>query len=343
MVAMVQAQSLRGYRELVGDLRGNPTRLLRTARVDPAALDQLTAFINFEVLADLLERTSTDLRCPDFGLRLAERQDIGILGTLAVAMRYSATVGEAMSCASKYLDVYNAAISFTISRGVRRGQARLVFNLLPGHHRRWAQTAEHGIGLTWRILTLLSEGRCHVRGVWFPHPAVAAEASYHARFDAPLVFGADQAALAVTDRDLDLPISDTIEELHDLATRYLDSQLPRGPTALTSQVRHAVEALLGTGTCSHQEVARALYMHPRTLQRRLHEEGTTFEAIKDQARQDLAQRYLSQPDVPLTQITALLGYSEQSALGRSCRRWFHATPREMRARLSSDSPVPSFA
>jgi AraC-like DNA-binding protein len=84
-------------------------------------------------------------------------------------------------------------------------------------------------------------------------------------------------------------------------------------------------------------------MHPRTLQRRLREEGTTFEAIKDEARQDLAQRYLAQPDVPLTQITALLGYSEQSALGRSCRRWFGATPREMRALLASGSPVPSFA
>jgi len=343
MADMVQAQSLRGYRELVGDLRGNPTRLLRRAGIDPAALDQLTAFISFEILADLLERSSIELRCPDFGLRLAERQDIGILGTLAVAMRYSATVGEAMSCASKYLDVYNAAVSFTISTGDRRGQARLVFKLLPGHYLRWAQLAEHGIGLTWRILTLLSEGRCHLRGVWFPHPPVADEASYRARFDAPLVFRANQAALAITERDLSLPISENIEELHDLATRYLNSQLPRGQSDLRVQVRQAVEALLGTGTCSHQEVARALYMHPRTLQRRLREEGTTFEAIKDEARQDLAQRYLSQPDVPLTQITSLLGYSEQSALGRSCRRWFHTTPREMRARLSSGSSVPSFA
>jgi len=342
MAAMVQAQSLRGYRELVGDLGGNATRLLRRADIDPSALDHLTAFISFEAVTDLLERSSTELNTPDFGLRLAERQDIGILGTLAVAMRHSDTVGEAMSTASQYLDVYNAAISFTISTGSPRGQARLVFKLLPGHYLRWAQTAEHGIGLTWRILTMLSEGRCHLRGVWFPHPAVAAEASYQARFDAPAVFGADQAALAVTERDLDLPISDNIEELHDLVTRYLDSQLPRGRSALNLQVRQAVEALLGTGTCSHQEVARALYMHPRTLQRRLREEGITFEAIKDEAREDLAQRYLSQPGVPLTQITALLGYSEQSALGRSCRRWFDTTPREMRARLSSTSPAPSF-
>jgi AraC-like DNA-binding protein len=82
-------------------------------------------------------------------------------------------------------------------------------------------------------------------------------------------------------------------------------------------------------------------MHPRTLQRRLKEEGTTFEAIKDDARRDLAQRNLSQPDVPLTQVTALLYYSEQAALGRSCRRWFNSTPRGVRTRLSSGSVVPA--
>jgi AraC-like DNA-binding protein len=335
MTAMVQAQSLRGYRELVTDLGGNPTRLLRKAGIEPAALNQLAAFISFESQIELLESSAADLGCPDFGLRLAERQDIGVLGTLAVAMRYSTTVGEAMGCASKYLHVYNAAIAFTSTTGEPRGQARFVFRVLPGHYLRWAQTAEHGIGLTWRILTLLSEGRCHLQQVWFPHPAVATEATYLARFGAPLTFRADRTALAVAAKDLNLPISEHNQELHDLATRYLDNQLPRGRTPFTMQVRQATEALLGTGTCNHREVAKALYMHPRTLQRRLKEEGTTFEEIKDEVRRDLAERYLSHPDLALTQITALLDYSEQSALGRSCRRWFGATPREFRTHLST--------
>jgi AraC-like DNA-binding protein len=334
MAAMVQVQSLRGYSDLVGDLGGNPTLLLRHAGIDPSALRRLTAFISFESLADLLESSAAELRCPDFGLRLAERQDIGILGTLAVAMRYSGTVGEAMRCVSKYLEVYNAAIAFTIKTGEPGAKVRLEFRLLPELSLRWEQTAEHGIGLTWRIMTLLSEGRCHLEQVWFPHAAVATEAMYRSRFNAPLVFGAGQAALAVAETDLELPISGDIQELHEVATRHLDSRVSRGRTTLTVQVRQAVEALLGTGTCGRGEVARALHMHPRTLQRRVRKEGTTFEVIKDEARRDLAQRYLSQPDLPLTQITALLGYSEQSAFGRSCRRWFDMTPREARARLS---------
>ena len=74
--------------------------------------DQPASLISFGAIVELLERSAHDLACPDFGLRLAERQDIGILGPLAVAMRYSATVGDAMRCASKYIYVYNAADRF---------------------------------------------------------------------------------------------------------------------------------------------------------------------------------------------------------------------------------------
>jgi AraC-like DNA-binding protein len=308
---------------------------LRKAGIEPAALNQLTAFIGFESLIDLLELSATDLDCPDFGLRLAERQDIGILGTLSVAMRYSATVGEAMHCASKYLYVYNAAIAFAIKTGEGRGRALLEFAVLVKHSPRWAQTAEHGIGLASRIMTLLSEGQSHLQQIWLPHLAVASETVYRSRFDAPLTFGADKLTLAYAARDLDRPIGEQNRQLHDLATSYLDSQLPRGRNPFTVQVRQAIETLLGTGTCNHRQVANALYMHPRSMQRRLQDEQTTFEEIKDEVRRDLAERYLSQPNVPLTQVTALLDYSEQSAFGRSCRRWFHATPREFRHQLAS--------
>ena len=79
-------------------------------------------------------------------------------------------------------------------------------------------------------------------------------------------------------------------------------------------------------------------MHPRTLQRRLRDDGTTFEDIKDEARRDLAQRYLAYAEVPLAQVTAVLDYSEQSALTRSCQRWFRTTPSALRARLTSGGP-----
>ena len=138
------------------------------------------------------------------------------------------------------------------------------------------------------------------------------------------------AALAIDRADLDLPLGEHNEELRTLAVNYLNVQFPARRTSLAVQVRTVIDRLLGTGACGYAEVADALSMHPRTLQRRLRDEGTTFEDIKDDARRDLAQRYLAHPDVPLTQITALLDYGEQSALTRSCQRWFQTTPRALR-------------
>jgi AraC-like DNA-binding protein len=192
-------------------------------------------------------------------------------------------------------------------------------------------------------MTLLSEGRDHLQQIWFPHAAVASDATYRSRFDVAPTFKADRIGLAYAARDLKLPISEQNRQLHDLATTYLGRQLPRGRTRCTVQVRQAIEALLGTGTCGYRQIANALYMHPRTLQRRLKEEDTTFEGLKDKTRRDLARRYLSQPDVPLAQVAALLDYGEQSALGRSCRRWFNATPQQLRGRLLTAEPVPSMA
>jgi AraC-like DNA-binding protein len=339
--ALVQAQSLRGYSELVRDLGGNPTRLLRQAGIDPGDLNRLTVFIDFETQIDLLERSAAELHCPDFGIRLAERQDIGILGTLAVAMRHSATMTEAMRCVSKYLEAYNTGLAFTIQRGDPSGEATLEFRLRQEHADvPWAQTSEHGIGLTWRIMSLLSEGRCDLLGVWLPHPEVGTAADYRTHFDAPIAFRSDHGALVVSERDLDLPISENVVELHDAATRYLDTQLSRGTRDLSLRVRQTVMAFLGTGNCSRSDVAAGLHIHPRTMQRRLAEEGTAFEVIKEEARRDLAQRYLSHPDLSMSQITLLLGYSDQSTFGRSCRRWFGNSPRQFRARIEADFREP---
>ena len=337
MAAMVRVEAVRGYRALVAELGGDPIGLLRAAKIKNAAFDQPASFISFGAIIQLLERSARDLACPDFGLRLAERQDIGILGPLAVAMRYSATVGEAMRCASKYIYVYNAAIGFSIRADRGEDEALLTFEILSEHGPQCAQMIEHGVGITCRILSMLSVGRSHPSRVWLPHPAVASRATYRRHLGAPVEFKAPVAALAIDRGDLDLPLYEHNEELRALAVDYLNVQFPPRRTSLPVQVRTVIERLLGTGACGYAEVADALSIHPRTLQRRLREAGTTFEDIKDEARRDLARRYLAYPEVPLTQVTALLDYGEQSALTRSCQRWFDTSPRALRASLSSSA------
>ena len=72
-------------------------------------------------------------------------------------------------------------------------------------------------------------------------------------------------------------------------------------------------------------------MHPRTLQRRLATEGIRCQDVIDRERRAQAVQYLAVSELHLSQIAGLLGYTEQSALNRSCRRWFGKTPRQYRA------------
>jgi AraC-like DNA-binding protein len=340
MTFMVRAQAVRGFRELVAELGGEPARLLRAARINEAVFDQPDALVSFAAVVGLLEDSAQALGCPDFGLRLAERQDIGILGPLAVAMRSSATLGDAMRCASRYIHAYNTAIRFVVRADADGDRASFIFEILGNDGPPRAQMVEHGVGITSRILHLLSAGRIQLDRVWLPHPAVASRATYRRHLGAPIEFRSPQAAMAIDRRGLDLALAGHDEELRALAVDYLDVRFPAADASFEVEVRTVVDRLLGTGACGFADVADALSMHPRTLQRRLRAEGTTFEDIKDEARRDRARRYLAHPQVPLAQVTAALDYGEQSALARSCQRWFRMTPSALRAHLASGPAGP---
>jgi AraC-like DNA-binding protein len=99
-------------------------------------------------------------------------------------------------------------------------------------------------------------------------------------------------------------------------------------------LRHGVERiiarLLCRGEAETEVVADELGMSVRTLARRLGDLGVTFAQILDELRHDLALRYLRDPNLSLSQIAFLLGYSELSAFSHAFRRWTRTTPGEWR-------------
>jgi AraC-like DNA-binding protein len=129
------------------------------------------------------------------------------------------------------------------------------------------------------------------------------------------------------------PIDNADPETRRIATKYLESHYLPITAGLPEQVAELARRLLPVGQCSAEVIADQLAMHPRTLQRRLATEGVRCQDLIERERRDQAARYLAEPGLHLSQIAVLLGYSEQSALNRSCRRWFGKTPRQYRADL----------
>lgn len=96
-----------------------------------------------------------------------------------------------------------------------------------------------------------------------------------------------------------------------------------------------IARMMRDGACTSTDLAAALAMHERTLQRRLKAEGTSFEVIRDDVRRELAQAYLAQRNIPLAHVAEMLGYAEASAFTRACQRWFGQAPRDVRKTLGA--------
>jgi AraC-like DNA-binding protein len=334
-MTMVQATALSGYRQLVAELGGQAEPLLARFRIAPTALDEPQGFVSYGSLIGLLEASAAALDCKDFGLRLSTRQDIGILGPLGVAVRNCETLGEAMQCASRYMFVHSPAISFTPQAAEQSDRRLLVFQILLDKIGPATQVTELSIGLAARIIEMLTQKTHTLVGVRFSHQPCAPISSYRAHFASPVSFSSEVSAIEIDARDLELPIHDASSQLRALAEDYLDLRHADPRTPLSIRARLVIQRSLGTGSASCEDVSSAFAVHPRTLQRQLKREGTTFERLKDEARAELARGYIANRDLPLSHVAALLDYSEQSALTRSCRRWFGRTPRGLRTELSS--------
>jgi AraC-like DNA-binding protein len=116
------------------------------------------------------------------------------------------------------------------------------------------------------------------------------------------------------------------------ATRLL-ATLPTGDD-ITSEVRHALATQVTSGATNIEPVARRLATTRRTLQRRLAETGTSFEAIRDDVRRRAAEMYLADRTLSVTDIAYLLGYAEPTSFHRAFKRWHGTTPEAFRERAS---------
>ncbi|MCW3150769.1 AraC family transcriptional regulator [Stutzerimonas stutzeri] len=170
--------------------------------------------------------------------------------------------------------------------------------------------------------------------VCFQGAAPADLEPYRLQFQAPLRFEARQYALVFARADLEtiLPTAnDALAQLHD---RFAGEYLARfSGSRVTHQARQVLCRLLPQGEPRREAVAQALHLSQRTLQRRLQEEGGSFQQLLDDTRRELASQYLAQPNLALLEIAYLLGFAEPSNFYRAFKRWYSITPGEFRARL----------
>jgi AraC-like DNA-binding protein len=96
---------------------------------------------------------------------------------------------------------------------------------------------------------------------------------------------------------------------------------------ITVQVQAKLIQVLPTGKVGEASMARALNLSLRSLQRKLNERGMTFRKVLEDTRRQLAQQYLKDSTLSVSEIAYLLGFAEVSSFSRAFKRWTGHAPR----------------
>jgi AraC-like DNA-binding protein len=167
----------------------------------------------------------------------------------------------------------------------------------------------------------------------FSNPQPADRRPYEKVFDCPLEFDADHDRMTFKTSDLaaaPLASHPTVAEMHEqLAIQRLEQP---DTSRISHRAREAIIKRLADGEPRREEIAAAMCMSERTLQRRFQEEGLTYPQLLDNTRRELAQQYLGRRNLSLAQVAYLVGLSDQSNFFRASKRWFDLSPGQYRAR-----------
>lgn len=319
-MSVVRGTALSGYPELVTELGGDPGALLLAAGVPDGCVGAHDIFVPYRAVILAIEGAAGAVDCPDFGRRLALRQDIGNFGPLGVAARTAATVGGGFSIVERFLSAYSPAISARIIPGARAGESFYAFEVLIERSPPHPQTTELSLGVSLGIMRMMFDAPYAPLSVHLPHEALTPVRDYLAYFGCRPYFAQPVAGFTFRTVDLDRPLHRD-DQAHQAMVHYLRCITAESP-GIAGSVRAMARQLLPTGAVSLELIAGQLGLHPKTLHRRLAAEETTFAALVDGVRRDAAHRYLRDTDISLAHLTRELGYAEQSVLSRSCQRWF---------------------
>lgn len=323
---------MRGYDDLMRENNIQPEALLVAAGIPLAALEDDELRISLNAYAQLLEDSAEMIQCPDIGLKMALHQDISILGPISIAMQNAATIGDGLIVCERFLHTHSSGIRVTAHPDLPKpGLTTLRLSLLLPSWQASRQLMEQCLADLYHFAEWLAQQPPPVVAVHLPHQQLAGMDSYQAIFKCIPEFSQERAEFHLPNAFLERDMEGASQAMHKISIDYLRLRYASSDQSIGDRVEDILKRALPSTRGRRDVVAQLLSMHPRTLQRRLAAEGRSFQAILDVVRKEEILRWLTESDMPLAQVAGLVGLADQTVLTRNCKRWFKATPAQIRA------------
>ncbi|WP_020656919.1 AraC family transcriptional regulator [Massilia niastensis] len=262
------------------------------------------------------------------------RMKVGSFAVLTQSLVHCASLREAMLRMARVFNLMLDDFECRLESGDLHASLEIAH--APGRRQSAAFGCETLLMMQHGLACWLVGRRIPVAKASFSYPEPAHSAEYGRMYSSALQFGQPRTALVFEASFLDLPV------IQDARTaREFVRQAPaniilkyKNANGLAAQIRRRLRAAGRDEWPSFEQLAERLHMTPSTLRRRLIDEGSSYQDIKDQLRRDIAIDYLCHTSSSVTDIACELGFSEASAFHRAFKKWTGANPGEYRSTCS---------
>jgi AraC-like DNA-binding protein len=294
---------------------------------EAARLDAVTT--GTDVPDELLQSVARAAAAPDVALRLAADLSSRTHTLAELAVRAMTDVAAALGALARWVGLLHPGLYALVE--VDAEEMRWV--LSTPHRPRGVGRYVHELALAYALLRVRDgAGDVALRRVWFTHSRPPDLDGLRAFFgSSDLAFGCETSGFALgrseADRVMRLADPRTVDAIAPMVEAEV-SCLPRGAALAERIEAHLVRGLPDGADVA--EVARAVHMSARTLQRRLEQENTRFSEVLDRARFRLSRGLLSDPTVTLADVAFRLGFADLATFSRAFKRWTGQPPGQWR-------------
>ena len=310
----VRAAALTCFHEVACFVGLDPDALLHDAGLDSRDLSDPDRQLPVDSVAGLLEEAARLSGCEHFGLLMAESRSLASIGPVSLLLRHQPRVGDVVESIVRYQRLYGNALHLELGRIDDATVLRVeVSGSAPTF-----QAVQLLLGYFCRCVAAVIERPWHPESVHFTHPAPADTRAYRRIFACPVDFGAAFNGFVCANEALVEPNPASDEEMVGHAERLMRLLAPApGERTTSERVRQSLRLLLPDQHGTIDRVAGHLALTPRSLQRLLDREGTSFGALLNEVRRELAQRLLSTRH-EIASVASMSGFERPS----SFTRWF---------------------
>ena len=307
-----------------------PASAFKKVQLNPDLMYQPGSRYSANKIADLWKEMERRIKDPCFGLTAATCWHPSNFGTLGYAMLVSKSLRITLERLIRFIRVVSDDFSGELHEDKEAGTLVIT---ITGRDKSSYSHAREDASLAWLMSILRMNFQHDFAPVSanFIHSSPECAEKYSEFFKSPVTFDSSVSSLALSLEVVDHILPSGNKELatfnDQLMTKYLATL---DKEDLPIRVRKSIVEHLPSGDATIDNIASELCYNSRTFQRLLQQEGTTFVALLNESRMELAKQYVQDKNVGFTELAFLLGFSELSSFSRSFKRWTGKSPSQYR-------------